>query len=59
MKWDLLVNNVNKVLEVFKSLQQNFGNDMDLLHEKISEVDCRIGTIPSGSTAGLEDCLSV
>jgi hypothetical protein len=59
MKWDLLVNNVNKVLEVFKSLRQNFGNDMDLLHEKISEVDCRIGTIPSGSTAGLEDCLSV
>ena len=57
VKWDLLVGNVNKMSEVFKSLRRNFGNDVELLHDKISVVDCRVGSLPTNSV-GLEDCLS-
>jgi hypothetical protein len=56
-KWDLFVTNVNKISDVFKVLRCNFGNDVELLHDKVSLVDCCIGTLPTNSV-GLEDCLS-
>jgi hypothetical protein len=57
-KWDLLVNNVNKISDVFKQVRRSFGNDIDTLQDKISMVDCRIGPMPT-SAIGLEDCLNV
>ena len=57
LKWDLLVSNVNKISDAFKLLRRNFGNDIELLHDKVSLVDCRIGTLPTNSV-GLEDCLT-
>jgi len=49
MKWDLLVTNVNKIADVFKTLRRNFGQDVELLHDKVSLVNCRIGTLPTNS----------
>jgi len=57
IKWDLLVNNVNKISDAFKQVRRSVGSDIETLQDKISVVDCRVGNLPKNVT-GLEDCLS-
>ena len=51
------MNNVNKIGDTFKSLRRNFGQDVEIMHDKVSLVDCRVGSLPPNAV-GLEDCLS-
>jgi hypothetical protein len=57
VKWDMLVRNVNKTFDVIKHFRRSYDDEMEAVHDKITAMDCRVGTFPS-NTSGLEDCLS-
>jgi hypothetical protein len=57
VKWDMLVRNVNKTFDVIKHFRRSYDDEMEAVHDKITAMDCHVGTFPS-NTSGLEDCLS-
>ena len=55
-KWDSLVYNVNLMSGFFKKLRTSFGDNINVLQDKVNVVDSKIGVNPLSD--GFEDCLT-